>query len=242
MKYKRCLLKISGEALGGQGIYDIDKIKNIVSQVIELTKNKVEIGIVVGGGNIWRGTIGKELGIEKVNSDYMGMLATVMNALALEAEFKNQNFSNVVIQSAIDMNKICEPYYFKKSISRIKNGFVVILAAGTGNPYFTTDTAAAIRAAEIKADVILMAKNGVNGVYDDDPNDPKISHTVKKYDYISYEELTQKKLKIMDLTAATLCMEADLKVMVFDINEKNNIVKAANNEAVCTIISTKGKK
>lgn len=177
--------------------------------------------------------------IDKVSSDYMGMLATAMNALALEAEFKNQNFDKVVIQSAIDMNKVCEPYYFKKCISRIENGFVVILAAGTGNPYFTTDTAAAIRAAEIKADVILMAKNGVDGVYD---GDPVTNKNAKKYEYLSYDELINKKLAVMDLTAATLCQEADLKVVVFDINKPNNIIAAANNSVSCTIISKKGGK
>lgn len=239
IKYERCLLKISGEALGGNGIYNKINIRNIVNQVITLSKQKIQIAIVVGGGNIWRGVTGREMEIDKVSSDYMGMLATAMNALALEAEFKNQNFDKVVIQSAIDMNKVCEPYYFKKCISRIKNGFVVILAAGTGNPYFTTDTAAAIRAAEIKADVILMAKNGVDGVYD---GDPVTNKNAKKYEYLSYDELINKKLAVMDLTAATLCQEADLKVVVFDINKPNNIINAANNNASCTIISKKGGK
>lgn len=239
VKYERCLLKISGEALGGNGIYNKINIKNIVNQVITLSKQKIQIAIVVGGGNIWRGITGREMEIDKVSSDYMGMLATAMNALALEAEFKNQNFDKVVIQSAIDMNKVCEPYYFKKCISRIENGFVVILAAGTGNPYFTTDTAAAIRAAEIKADVILMAKNGVDGVYD---GDPVTNKNAKKYEYLSYDELINKKLAVMDLTAATLCQEANLKVVVFDINKPNNIIAAANNSVSCTIISKKGGK
>lgn len=171
--------------------------------------------------------------IDKVNSDYMGMLATIMNALALEAEFKHQGHDKVIIQSSIEVNKICEPYYFKRCVSRLQKGYVVILAAGTGNPYFTTDSAATLRAAEIKADIILMAKNGVDGVYSADPKiDPKAVH----YDYLTYEEINRKQLRVMDLTAITMSMEAKLKIIVFNINKSNNIINALEGKAKVTII------
>ncbi|WP_342264608.1 UMP kinase [Spiroplasma endosymbiont of Clivina fossor] len=237
-KYKRCLLKISGEALGGVSIYDPQRMQNIVKQIITLSQEGIEIAVVVGGGNIWRGVNAKIAGLDKVNADYMGMLATVMNALALEAEFKNQNFDKVIIQSSIEMNKICEPYYFKKCLSRLSKGYVVILAAGTGYPYFTTDTAAALRAAEIKADVLLMAKNGVDGVYS---ADPKIDNTATHYKFLTYEDITQKQLRVMDLTAITMSMEANLKIIVFDINKPDNIVKALQENTKITIISSSNK-
>lgn len=235
-KYKRCLLKISGESLGAENIYHAQKMQNIVKQIIFLAEEGIEIALVVGGGNIWRGTNAKMAGLDKVNADYMGMLATVMNALALEAEFKNQNFNKVIIQSSIEMNKICEPYYFKKCMSSLAKGYIVILAAGTGYPYFTTDTAAALRAAEIKADVLLMAKNGVDGVYSEDP---KINANAEHYDFLTYQDITRKQLRVMDLTAITMSMEANLKIIVFDINKENNIINSLNDTAKVTVISHK---
>lgn len=234
LKYKRCLLKISGEALGSAvDLYDQKKIKNIAKQIVTLNKQGLELAIVIGGGNIWRGSKAELLGMDKINADYMGMMATVMNALALESTLKAQGLDKVLIESPIEMNKILEPYYFKKAIKRLQDGYVVIMAAGTGYPYFTTDTAASLRAIEIDAEVLLMAKNGVDGIYD---SDPKINKNAVKFDKITYDELTQKQLRVMDLTASSLAMEGKLSILVFDINEENNICKAAHGEAVSTIV------
>lgn len=234
-KYKRILLKISGEALGAtEDLYSNEKIDKICQQIKTLIDSKVEVALVVGGGNIWRGAKeGQKVGLDRTNADYMGMLATIMNALVLESKFKALGL-NVIVQSALEINKVAEPYYYKKAISRLEKGYVVILAGGTGYPYFTTDTTSALRAAEIKADVILMAKNGVDGVYD---QDPMINKNAVRFSSLNYQDITSKNLKVMDLTASTMSMEANLKIVVFDINAENNIIKAVQGTAVSTIIS-----
>lgn len=239
-KYKRILLKISGEALGGdQDLYSNENIDKIAQQIKILIDSKVQVALVVGGGNIWRGTKeGQKVGLDRTNADYMGMLATVMNALVLESKFKALGL-NVIVQSALEVNKVAEPYYYKKAISRLEKGYVVILAGGTGYPYFTTDTTAALRAAEINADVILMAKNGVDGVYD---QDPMINKDAVRFSSLNYQDITNKNLKVMDLTASTMSMEANLEIIVFDINTPNNIIKAAQGTAVATIINNKNSK
>lgn len=234
-KYKRILLKISGEALGSTDeLYSNEKIDKITKQIKTLIDSKVQVALVVGGGNIWRGAKeGQKVGLDRTNADYMGMLATVMNALVLESKFKELGL-NVIVQSALEVNKVAEPYYYKKAISRLDKGYVVILAGGTGYPYFTTDTTAALRAAEIKADVILMAKNGVDGVYD---ADPQVNKNATRFDALSYQDITRKNLKVMDLTASTMSMEANLEIIVFDINTPDNIIKAVQGTAVATTIS-----
>lgn len=234
-KYKRILLKISGEALGSTDeLYSNEKIDKITKQIKTLIDSKVQVALVVGGGNIWRGAQeGQKVGLDRTNADYMGMLATVMNSLVLESKFKELGL-NVIVQSALEVNKVAEPYYYKKAISRLDKGYVVILAGGTGYPYFTTDTTAALRAAEIKADVILMAKNGVDGVYD---ADPQVNKNATRFDALSYQDITNKNLKVMDLTASTMSMEANLEIIVFDINTPDNIIKAVQGTAVATKIS-----
>lgn len=236
-KYKRILLKISGEALGwDKSLYSNEKIDKICQQIKILIDNKVQVALVIGGGNIWRGTReGQKVGLDRTNADYMGMLATIMNALVLESKFKALGL-NVIVQSALEINKVAEPYYYKKAISRLEKGYVVILAGGTGYPYFTTDTTSALRAAEIKADVILMAKNGVDGVYD---QDPMINKNAVRFSSLSYQDIAIKNLKVMDLTASTMSMEANLEIIVFDINAKDNIIKAVQGTAVSTIITNK---
>lgn len=239
-KYKRILLKISGEALGtDNNLYSNKKIDKICQQIKILIDNKVQVALVVGGGNIWRGAKqGQKVGLDCINADYMGMLATIMNALVLESKFKELDL-NVIVQSALEINKVAEPYYYKKAISRLEKGYVVILAGGTGYPYFTTDTTSALRAAEIKADVILMAKNGVDGVYD---QDPLINKDAIRFANLNYQDITSKNLKVMDLTASTMSMEANLEIIVFDINSEDNIIKAVQGTAVSTIINNKKTK
>ncbi len=239
-KYKRILLKISGEALGlKDDLYNNQKIDKVCQQIKTLINNQVEVALVIGGGNIWRGgKQGSAVGLDRINADYMGMLATIMNALVLESKLKTLGL-NVIVQSALEVNKVAEPYYYKKAISRLEKGYVVIFAGGTGYPYFTTDTTAALRAAEVKADVILMAKNGVDGVYD---QDPLVHKNATRFSSLSYQDITNKNLKVMDLTASTMSMEANLDILVFDINKPDNIIKAAQGKAVSTIISNKKKK
>ncbi|NLN41580.1 MAG: UMP kinase, partial [Clostridiales bacterium] len=200
--YNRLVLKISGEALAGSKGYGIDPniIDLISDQVIEIKNMGVEVAIVVGGGNIWRGRSG--VGMDRTTADHMGMLATVINALALQDALENKNVP-VRVQTAIEMRQIAEPYIRRRAVRHLEKGRIVIFACGTGNPYFSTDTAAALRAAEIEAQVILLAKN-VDGVYDDDP---KINASAKKLDNLSYMEVINRGLGVMDTTAITLCME-----------------------------------
>lgn len=234
VKYKRIILKISGEALAGNEEFGLDgtTLNTIAEEVREISDLGVEIAIVVGGGNIWRGVKGsEEKGIERANADYMGMLATSINALALQGAFEKQGLDTRVM-SAIEMRQIAEPYIRRRAIRHLEKKRIVIFAAGTGNPYFSTDTTAALRAAEIDAEVILMAKK-VDGVYSADPNKDK---TAVKYDQLSFIEVLNNGLKVMDSTAASLCMDNDIKIIVFNLTEKGNIYKAITGEQIGTII------
>lgn len=231
-KYKRVLIKLSGEAIGesnGRGI-DKNKLESVVNQIVELAKNKIEIGIVIGAGNFWRGRYGAEY-IERTTSDYMGMLATTLNALALQEMIESKNIQTRVM-TAIEMKQIAEPYIRRRAIRHLEKGRVVIFACGTGSPYFTTDSAAALRAVEMEADVILLAKN-VNGVYN---KDPKKYPDAVKYDRVTYMQSISEKLGVMDTTAITLCMENKTPILVFALNEKNSILRAVSGENLGTII------
>lgn len=234
VKYKRIILKISGEALAGSEEFGLDgtTLNTIAEEVREISDLGVEIAIVVGGGNIWRGVKGsEEKGIERANADYMGMLATSINALALQGAFEKQGLDTRVM-SAIEMRQIAEPYIRRRAIRHLEKKRIVIFAAGTGNPYFSTDTTAALRAAEIDAEVILMAKK-VDGVYSADPNKDK---SAVKYDHLSFIEVLNNGLKVMDSTAASLCMDNDIKIIVFNLTQKGNIHKAITGEQIGTII------
>ncbi|MBF0935535.1 MAG: UMP kinase, partial [Abiotrophia defectiva] len=204
-KYKRVVLKLSGEAMAGQSGFGIDPatIKEMVKEIKEVHALGVEIAIIVGGGNIWRGITGAEMGMERAQADYMGMLATVMNSLALQDVLENNGVPTRV-QTSIDMRQIAEPFIRRRAIRHLEKGRVVIFAAGTGNPYFSTDTLAALRAAEVNADVILMAKNNVDGVYD---ADPRQDANATKFDNLSHLDVIAKGLKVMDSTASSLSMD-----------------------------------
>ena len=230
--YKRIILKLSGEALAGSnsvGI-DMDYINLIAKQVKKIYELGVETGIGVGGGNFWRGR--DENNIDRATSDYMGMLGTVMNALALQDSLEKLGVITRV-QTAIDMKQVAEPYIRRRAIRHLEKGRVVIFSAGVGNPYFSTDTAAALRAAEIDADVILLAKKGVDGVYDSDPN---LNSDAKKYSNLSYREILNQNLKIMDGTATTLCMDNDIPLIVFGIDEEDAMYKVVCGENIGTNI------
>ena len=231
-KYKRIVLKLSGEALAGSnsvGI-DINYVNLIAKQVKKIYELGVETGIVVGGGNFWRGR--DENNIDRATSDYMGMLGTVMNALALQDSLEKLGVITRV-QTAIEMKQVAEPYIRRRAIRHLEKGRVVIFSAGVGNPYFSTDTAAALRAAEIDADVILLAKKGTDGIYDSDPN---INSDAKKYDNLSYREILNKNLKIMDGTATTLCMDNNIPLRVFGIDEEDAMYKVVCGEDIGTIV------
>jgi len=237
-KYKRILLKLSGEALAGKNGYGIDAevLENLADEIKEVYDLGVEIAIVVGGGNIFRGIQGKSLKIDKATSDYMGMLATVINALALQNALEKKGIPTRV-QSAIEMHQIAEPYIRRKAIRHLEKGRVVIFAAGTGNPFFTTDTAAALRAAEIGADILLKATK-VDGIYDKDPNK---NSNAKKYKKLTYKEALEKDIKVMDSTAFALCKEENIPILVFSIKEKGNLKKAVLGEKVGTYVTNEEK-
>ncbi|MEQ6375356.1 UMP kinase [Bacillaceae bacterium S4-13-56] len=236
-RYRRIVLKLSGEALSGDIGYGIDPkvIQSISTQVKEVAELGVEIAIVVGAGNIWRGKVGSEMGMDRATADYMGMLATVMNSLALQDSLENNGIPTRV-QSSIEMRQVAEPYIRRRAIRHLEKNRVVIFAAGTGNPYFSTDTTAALRAAEIEADVILMAKNDVDGVY---TADPKLNKDAKKYDELSYLKVLNEGLGVMDSTASSLCMDNDIPILVFSISEEGNIKKAVMGENIGTIVRGK---
>ncbi|MFC4712453.1 UMP kinase [Planococcus dechangensis] len=233
-KYKRIVLKLSGEAMaGGQGFgLSPDIIKSVAAQVKEIVELGVEVAVVVGGGNIWRGKVGSEMGMDRATADYMGMLATVMNSLALQDSLEKQDVETRVL-SSIEMRQVAEPYIRRRAIRHLEKKRVVIFSAGTGNPYFSTDTTAALRAAEIEADVILMAKNNVDGVYS---ADPKTDADAIKYDELSYFDVIQQGLQVMDSTASTLCMDNDIPLVVFSIMEKGNIKRAVLGEKIGTVV------
>lgn len=233
-KYKRVVLKLSGEALAGQSGYgiDADMIASISEQVKEVVNLNIEVAIVVGGGNIWRGISGSAQGIDRATADYMGMLATVMNSLALQDKLENLDVPTRV-QTSIDMQQIAEPYIRRRAIRHLEKGRVVIFASGTGNPFFSTDTTAALRAAEIEADVILMAKNKVDGVYTADPyKDPN----AQKLDSLTYMDVLNKNLGVMDATASSLCKDNNIPLIVFSITEKGNIKRAVLGEKIGTTV------
>ena len=236
-KYNRIVLKLSGEALAGKQGYGIDPetVEKIAKQIVEVNKLNIQVAIVVGGGNIWRGLAGSAKGMERATADYMGMLATVMNSLALQDALEKMGVDSRV-QSAIEMRQVAEPYIRRRAIRHMEKGRVVIFAAGTGNPYFSTDTTAALRAAEIEADVILMAKKNTDGIYDSDPNH---NPNAKKFDTLEYIEILQRGLAVMDSTATSLCMDNNIPLVVFNVDDYTNIVRAALGENIGTTVGGK---
>ena len=231
LKYKRILLKLSGEALSGDNGFGLDnnmleKVSVGIKQIVDMG---VETAIVVGGGNFWRGRTG--YGMDRATADYMGMLATVINALALQDTLERHGLE-VRVQSAIAMNEVCEPYIRRKAIHHLEKGRVVIFAAGLGSPFFSTDTAASLRATEINAEVILSAKN-IDGVYD---SDPKINKDAVKFDEISYMDILEKHLKVIDSTASALSMDNNVPIIIFPLEPAENIVKVVCGEKIGTII------
>ena len=232
--YKRVLLKLSGEALSSDGeIFDSNVLDDVSKQIKTMTEEGIEVGVVVGGGNFVRGRMADDLGIDRIQVDYMGMLGTVINALAIQGSLERVGVETRV-QSAVEMNKIAEPFIPRRAIRHLEKGRVVVFGGGTGSAFFSTDTTAALRASEIKADVILMAKNGVDGVYS---ADPKLDPQAVKYDSLTYMQVLQEGLSILDATATSMCMDNDIDLLVFNMNDENNILKAAQGKAVSTKIS-----
>jgi len=233
IKYRRILLKLSGEALAGEQGYGIDPdvINGIAAEIKEVSRLGVEIAVVIGGGNIFRGLAASSKGMDRASADYMGMLATVMNSLAMQDALEKQGVVTRV-QSAIDMQQIAEPYIRRRAVRHLEKGRVVIFSAGTGNPYFTTDTAASLRAMEINAEVILKATK-VDGVYSADPKKDK---KAVKLPELTYLEVLQKGLKVMDATATSLCMDNNLPMIIFDMTQRDNIKKVVHGEKIGTIV------
>lgn len=231
-KYKRIMLKLSGEALSGENGYGIDfsVAKRIAEEIKEIVDMGIEVGAVVGGGNIWRGRNGADM--DRTTADYMGMLATCINALALQDSLENIGV-NTRVQTAIEMHEVAEPFIRRRAMRHLEKKRVVIFAAGTGNPYFSTDTTAALRAAEIEADAILLAKK-VDGVYDKDPNK---FQDAKKFDKLTYIEVLDKGLQVMDSTASSLCMDNNIPIIVFGLDTPNNIKRVILGEKIGTIVS-----
>ena len=235
-KYKRVLLKISGEALLGNQQFgiDYDPVEMISNEIKSIYDQGAQVAVVVGGGNIFRGMKNSaKLGMDQASGDYVGMLATVMNAVVLQCALKKINVE-CRVQTAIAMNQIAEPYVRHRAIRHLEKGRVVIFAAGTGNPFFTTDTASALRASEIDAEAMLMAKNGVDGVYNDDP---KTNPEAKKIDKMSYDDIIKNELKIMDTSACALCKQNKIPIIVFDFKAKGSLARIMNGEAVGTYVS-----
>ena len=231
VKYKRVLLKLSGEALAGEqknGV-NAETVGNICDKIKEVVEMGVQVAIVVGGGNFWRGRNGHQM--ERTTADYMGMLATIMNALALQDALETRGIYSRV-QTSIEMREVAEPFIQRKAEKHLNRGRVVIFAGGTGHPYFSTDTAAALRAVEIKADIILLGKT-IDAVYS---ADPKIDPTAKRYEEISYMEVLEKDLKVMDSTATAMCRDNKMPLLVFEIAKPENIVKAIKGEKIGTIV------
>lgn len=233
-KYQRVVLKLSGEALAGEEGFGINPliVKQVAEEIKEVHDLGVEIAVVVGGGNIWRGEIGANLGMERAQADYMGMLATVLNALALQDTLENSNVPTRV-QTSIEMRQIAEPYIRRRAERHLEKGRVVIFAGGTGNPYFSTDTASALRAAEVNADVILMAKNNVDGVYS---ADPRKDDQAVKYEELTHLDMISKGLQVMDSTASSLSMDNNIPLVVFNLNESGNIKRVVLGEDIGTTV------
>jgi uridylate kinase len=234
MQYKRILLKLSGEALMGNRQYGIDpdRLQEYAKEIKQLTDKNVEVAIVIGGGNIFRGLAGATSGMDRVQGDHMGMLATVINGLALQGALEDENIPTR-LQSAIKINEVAEPFIRRRAIRHLEKGRVVIFGGGTGNPYFTTDSAAVLRAIEICADVILKGTR-VDGIY---TSDPEKDATATKFDNISFDEVLKKGLKVMDTTAFTLSQENDLPIIVFDMNTKGNLLKVVSGENIGTKVN-----
>ena len=234
--YKRVLLKLSGEALiGEEKNFDPKVLHQIALEIKDAVDLGVEIAVVVGGGNFIRGKTVEQLGMDRVPGDYMGMLATIINALAIQSSLESVGVDTRVLTS-IDMDKIAEPFIQRRAVRHLEKGRVVIFGGGTGNPYFTTDTACALRANEIKADAILMAKNGVDGVYSADPDeDPN----AVKYDHLTFMDILNKELKVMDSTAVSLCKDNNMNIVVFNMNQSGNIVKVIKGETIGTLVDGK---
>ena len=233
IKYRRILLKLSGEALAGEQGYGIDPdvINGIATEIKEVSSLGVEIAVVIGGGNIFRGLAASSKGMDRASADYMGMLATVMNSLAMQDALEKQGVVTRV-QSAIDMQQIAEPYIRRRAVRHLEKGRVVIFSAGTGNPYFTTDTAASLRAMEINAEVILKATK-VDGIYSADPKKDKNAVRLPK---LTYLEVLQKGLQVMDATATSLCMDNNLPMIIFDMTQRDNIKRVVHGEEIGTIV------
>ena len=229
-KFKRVIIKLSGEQAFG---LESNTLNSLADQIAEISNLGVEVAAVVGGGNIWRGVTGAKRGIDRATADYMGMLATVINALALQDVLESHGVDTRVM-SAIEMREVAEPYIKRRAIRHLEKGRVVIFAAGTGNPFFSTDTTAALRAAEIEAEAILMAKK-VDGVYD---SDPKLNPNAKRFDELTFLEVLNKGLKVMDSTAISLCMDNNIPIQVFNINENGNMMKAVLGEKIGTFVGT----
>lgn len=236
-KYKRVVLKLSGEALAGERGYGIDPnvVNSIARQIKDVLECGLEIAVVNGGGNIWRGLAGANKGMDRATADYMGMLATVINSLALQDALEQIGVPTRV-QTAIEMRQIAEPYIRRRAVRHLEKERVVIFAAGTGNPYFSTDTTAALRAAEIEADAILMGKNGVDGVYD---ADPATHPEAKKFDFLNYIDVINRHLSVMDTTAISLCMDNKIPIIVFNIETPGNILRAAQGIVAGTTVGGK---
>ena len=234
LKFNRIVLKLSGEALSGKQGYGIDPetILSIAHQIKSVHELGVELCLVVGGGNIWRGLSGSAKGMDRANADHMGMLATVINALALQDALEQIDVYTRV-QTAVSMRQFAEPYIRRKAVRHLEKGRVVIFAAGTGNPYFSTDTTAALRAAEMEADAILMAKRGVDGVYD---SDPKLNPNAKKFEKLSYLDVLNMGLQVMDSTAASLCKDNNIPLIVFNIDQPGNIERVVKGENIGTFL------
>ncbi|HVB63553.1 MAG TPA: UMP kinase [Nitrolancea sp.] len=234
-RFSRVVLKLSGEALMGKSEYGIDPsvVTTIAEQISRVVSEGVEMAIVVGGGNIWRGLAASSKGMDRATADYMGMLATVINGLALQDALEHIGV-HTRVQTAVEMHQVAEPYIRRRAIRHMEKGRVVILAGGTGNPYFTTDTAAALRAVEIGAEVILMGKNNVDGVYNDDP---KLNPQASRYAVLSHQEALERNLRVMDQSALALCRENNLPIIVFDLMTPGNIERAARGENVGTLVS-----
>ena len=234
--FKRILLKLSGESLKGERSHGIDpdSLDYMAEEIKAVTSKGIELGIVVGGGNIWRGSEAEIEGMERASADYAGMLATVISALALQDSLERKHKLNTRTLSAINIQQVAEPYIIRRAIRHLEKGRIVLFAAGTGNPFVTTDTGSALRALEIEADVLLMAKNDVDGVYD---KDPKLDKSAVRYESISYLDAIEKRLKVMDSTALSLCMEYNIPIVVFDLFEKGNLNRIVSGEKVGTLVT-----
>lgn len=232
-KYRRVIVKLSGEALAGEQGFGIDLniVTDVAKQLVEIRQLNVDVAVVVGGGNLWRGATGSAKGLDRATADYMGMLATVMNALALQDAIEKLGIATRV-QTAIEMKEIAEPYIRRKAITHLEKGYIVIFAAGTGNPFFSTDTTAALRGAEIGAEIILKATQ-VDGVYDSDPH---LNAEAKRFVELSHIDVLRRNLRVMDATATSLCMDNNIPIMVFNLAVPGNIRRAVMGEAVGTYV------